>query len=161
MIEQELLKSIKGVSVLYAKSFARSRNKYGLTQNEADVLLFLNIYPEHDCAKKICELRNLPKSNVSVAIDRLVRKGFLSYRADESDRRIVRLRLEQKADEAVKAIAEEYREFVRAVFDGFTADELEVWETLEGKIRGNISKALRSTGCAERGDKGRETGADT
>lgn len=142
-MKQEMLKKIRILPMLYERSFRRSMEAYDLTQNEVDVLLFLNVFPEFDTAKKICELRQLPKSNVSVAIDRLTKKGYLSHQRDADDRRMVHLKIAEAAGGAMSSIMEEYAEFMDSIFVGFTEEERTVWKTLEDKIVANIIHALR------------------
>lgn len=142
-MNHELLKNMRGLPLIYEQSFHRSKCKFHLTQTEADILGFLYVYPECDTAKAICEFRKLPKSNVSVAIDRLTKKGYLSHRRDTADRRIVHLTLTEAAGDAVNSIMEDYEKFTDAIFEGFTQDERAAWDALETKMSVNIVNALR------------------
>ena len=58
---------------------------------EVQVLLFLANHPGNDTARDVVELRGLPKSQVSRAVDLLVSRGFLQRRPDETDRRVIHL----------------------------------------------------------------------
>lgn len=117
--------------------------KYDMTQFEVDVLGFIHFYPDYDTAKQICEFRKLPKANVSVAVDRLTRKGYLYGERDSKDRRVIHLRITAEAQEALASIEDEYQEFTDALFSGFTEAEKEVWQCLEKRMSVNIENALK------------------
>ena len=63
----------------------------GLTKPEADVLLFLANNPGRDTARDVAELRGLPKSQVSGAVELLAARGLLRRLPDQADRRVVHL----------------------------------------------------------------------
>ena len=63
----------------------------GLTQNEIEVLLFLE-RGKFDTARDISQVRGMPRSLVSKAVDQLVKRGFVETCQDKQDRRVVRLR---------------------------------------------------------------------
>ena len=66
----------------------------GLTQNEIEVLLFLQ-RGRFDTARDISRVRGMPRSLVSKAVDQLVKRGYVAARQDKRDRRVVRLELLQ------------------------------------------------------------------
>lgn len=142
MLEKKRLQSFRSIPLIYEKSFSKTIGKYHLTQNEVDVLGFLHVHPEYNTAKKICELRKLPKSNVSVAIDRLMQKGYLLGERDVKDRRIIHLTITNSAAEVVGSIMKDYEEFMDVLLDGFSKEEKELWSKLERKMSMNIEKAL-------------------
>lgn len=143
MRDIELLKNFRSLPLLYEKAFCNTMEKYSLTQFEVDVLGFLHFYPEWDTAKQICKLRKLPKATVSVAVDKLTKKGYLYGERDLTDRRIVHLKVTKNADDAIDSILNEYQQFIDALFFGFTEEEKETWHLLEKRMSVNIENALR------------------
>lgn len=143
MRNQETLQNFRSLPLLYEKSFLHTIKTYNLTQFEVDVLGFLHIYPECDTAKQICELRNLPKATVSVAVDKLTKKGYLYTKRDKSDRRIVHLKVTDSASDAIESIMSDYEKFTEILFYGFTQEEMDTWAILQEKITTNIANALR------------------
>ena len=143
MRDKELLRSFRSLPLLYGKSFCGTMEKYDMTQFEVDVLGFIHFYPDYDTAKQICEFRKLPKANVSVAVDRLTKKGYLHGERDATDRRVIHLRITEAANDAVASIVEEYKTFSDALFSGFTEEEKKIWCRLEQKMCANIDNALR------------------
>ena len=73
------------------RRFAPLCARYGLTMREVHVLLFLANNPGCDTARDVTELRGMSKSQVSQAVEHLVREGLLLRTPDRSDRRVVHL----------------------------------------------------------------------
>lgn len=143
MNDNEILKNFRRLPLLYERAFRGTMKKYNMTQFEVDVLGFIHFYPEYDTAKQICELRELPKATVSVAVDRLTKKGYLHGERDLKDRRIIHLRITNEASDAVSSISDEYQKFFDTLFSGFTETEKETWRILKKKLGDNIENALR------------------
>lgn len=127
---------------LYAKKIKSMAENYGLMPIEVDVLLFLANNPECNTAKDICELRLLPKANVSRAVDSLIRQGFLTAREDEKDRRILHLFIPPAASGVVLDAQACQQEFFSTVFGNFSAHELQQLDALTAKLTANIKEAL-------------------
>ena len=74
---------------------------------------------------ELANLARMPKQQMSKLVDRLVDGGFAERLSDPDDRRVIRLRATEKADEYIAAFFEkdaaEYREF----FDQLGKDELD------------------------------------
>lgn len=143
MNDNEILKNFRRLPLLYERAFRGTMEKYNMTQFEVDVLGFIHFYPEYDTAKQICELRELPKATVSVAVDRLTKKGYLHGERDLKDRRVIHLRITNEASDAVSSISDEYQKFFDTLFSGFTETEKETWRILKKKLGDNIENALR------------------
>lgn len=141
--DKEILKNFRRLPLLYERAFCGTMEKYDMTQFEVDVLGFIHFYPEYDTAKQICELRELPKATVSVAVDRLTKKGYLYGERDLKDRRVIHLRITDEAGDAVSSITDEYQKFSDTLFSGFTETEKQTWRILEKKLIVNIENALR------------------
>ena len=81
----------------------------GFSLNETDVLL--SLASGNSTVKEISLWSSITKGNASTAIDSLKRKGLVSTKVSESDRRSVRVTLEEKATsvlERLKAAEEEF-----------------------------------------------------
>lgn len=142
MVYYEPFQNVRSLTLLYERSFCRSMSEYSLTQTEVDILGFLHLYPAYDTAKKICEFRNLPKSNVSIALDKLIKKGYISTRRDTEDRRVVHLTVMPVADSAVRSIMDDYTRFHETILEGFTEEDKRTWYMLSKRMNANIARAL-------------------
>lgn len=127
---------------LYDKKIKGMAKSYGLTSAEVNVLLFLANNPEYNTAKDISEIRMLPKSCVSKAVDSLIRQGFLTSREDEKDRRILRLFILPAADGVVKDAQANQKEFLSGAFRNFTEEERQTLDHLTEKLIVNIKEEL-------------------
>ncbi len=98
--------------------------KYGLTQMEFDIIMFLHHYPESDTAADIVKLRRFTKSHVSASVKTLTEKGLVTTRHTDGNRKFIRISL----TDAVRRITEEgeeaQKDFGAAMLKGFTADEI-------------------------------------
>ena len=65
----------RGMEKLYSALFSPLLERCGLTQLEADILMFLANNPEYDTARDIVEKRRLAKSHVSVGVDALAERS--------------------------------------------------------------------------------------
>ena len=98
--------------------------KYGLTNLEVDILIFLDNNPAHNTAKDICSISNLSKSSVSEAVESLTQKGYIRGTQDKNDRRYIHLELEDFAENILKEADNMREEFQDILLKGFSAQEL-------------------------------------
>ena len=88
-------------------------------------------------------MRMLTKSNVSVAVENLSKRGFLTCSADGQDRRIVRLRFTPEAEPLQKDVRLVQKEFSCAVLDGIPQDEIETFLDTLSKIKQNAENKMK------------------
>lgn len=89
----QLLRISRQFKRYYEGCFTPLLEREGLAMRDLHVLLFLINNPDRDTARDVVELRGLPKSQVSGAVELLVRRGLLERIPDRADRRVVRLAL--------------------------------------------------------------------
>ena len=70
--------------------------KYGLTQMEFNILLFLANNPEFDTAAQIIKKRAFTKSHVSMSVRSLEERGLLTGEYYGTDRRTIHLKLTEE-----------------------------------------------------------------
>lgn len=113
--------------------------QWDLTRNELDVLLFLYNNPSLDRASDIATHRGMAKSHVSLSVTTLEGKGLLRRRTDPEDRRTVHLELVGEAEYIACQGREAQSAFFSKIYAGLTADELQTWTRIVGKISENIA----------------------
>lgn len=111
----------------------------GLTQNEIEVLLFLQ-QGAFNTARDISQERGMPRSLVSKAVDQLVRRGYVEAVHDREDRRVVRLRLLPVAQEMVDRLVLARKEFFAQLCRGITQEEAAAFTSMVGKMTENLEK---------------------
>lgn len=129
--------------------------EYAMTLTEAAVISFLYNNPGKDTAADIVELRMLQKSNVSQAVESLVKKSLLVRKQDEEDRRKIHLSLTDAASPIVQTVEQLCREFHEEVFYGIGAEELDTFSEVNVQIAENVRRAIERRGQAK-GDRKNE-----
>lgn len=127
---------------LYEKKIRNMAARYALTPAEINVLLFLANNPDYNTAKDISEMRMLPKSCVSKAVDSLIRQEFLTSTEDEKDRRILHLFILPSADGIVTDARNAQKEFFSHVFRNFSQEERDMLDALTKKLINNMKEII-------------------
>lgn len=137
------------MSVHYMDSIQKSKKQYaawmeplcrqyGLTRNELDVILFLANNPGFDRAADIVSIRQMAKSHVSLSVNNLEQRGFLTREFETTDRRVAHLTLTEAALPIAGEGQEIQQRFFRKIFAGLTQEELILFGTIQEKICRNI-----------------------
>lgn len=134
-----IMSSLK-LKKMYEKSFYPVTKELQLTQGEIDVLLFLFNNKPLDTAKDIAKYRSLSKSMVSMSVDTLLRKGYLSCKTDVTDKRNIHLTIEPDAIPIINKLLAIQKSFLSILFHDITEEEFQVMKRVFNKIDNNISK---------------------
>lgn len=143
MISSFFIRS-QSLSKLYHFLLKPLLDQYGLTQIEADILLFLANNPPMDTASDIVEKRHLSKSHVSVGVDSLVRRGYLARSCRDGNRKTIHLQPLPAADEVIAAGQAIQRQYAQCLFRGFDCDEISALSEMLNRIADNVDDALSS-----------------
>ena len=127
----------------YEGRFTSLLAREGLTMRDLHVLLFLTNNPDQDTARDVAELRGLPKSQVSGAVDLLAERGLLERRPDRKDRRVVHLALTGKGATLGCEAREIQTDCIREIFAPLTQTEAAQFQALLEKILNNAESRLR------------------
>lgn len=132
----------RGLGKLYAGLFAPLLEKWGLTQTEADILLFLANNPEYDTARDMAEKRHLAKSHISAGIEALAGRGLLERSLREGNRKTIHLRLTAAADPIVEEGRALQRRYGELIFRDFTQEEICQLSRWLDRVTENVDAAL-------------------
>ena len=146
----ELLVNIRRVIRLYELNLHPVCEAYGITIIETDILAFLRNNPDKDTARDIVEYRMLQKGNVSQAVEHLIRKGLLSRRQDEKDRRLIHLSLTPTAVEVTAAIRAARKQLLDQLFQDFSSGEILLYQELNQKLFKNAAAGISQSTAEER-----------
>lgn len=127
---------------LYEKMFQSTASEIQLTQNEIDVLLFLHNNKQLDTAKDIADYRSLSKSMISKSVDSLIKRRYLSYKTDESDKRSIHLKLEPAANLDIQKLLKIQSNYFRILSNDITMEESQVLNRILDKLYKNISDEM-------------------
>lgn len=125
---------------LYLRMMEPVLERFGLTQMEEDILLFLANNPGHDTAAELVSLRSLAKSQVSTSVEKLVRRGYLQRRPEG---RKIHLRLLPAAEEAVRQGQNSQRRFGEAIAWDFSPEEQAMLYGVLARMTENARRTYR------------------
>ena len=132
----------RGLGKLYARLFTPLLEEWGLTQTEADILLFLANNPGYDTARDMAEKRHLAKSHISAGIEALAGRGLLERSLQEGHRKTIHLRLTAAADPIVEEGRALQRRYGELLFRGFTQEEICRLSRWLDRVTENVDAAL-------------------
>ena len=119
--------------------------KYKLTQNEVEVLIFLYNNHELNTSKDIVKYRWTSKSLVCKSVRSLLDNEYLDPAADYDDGRVMRLIMPEKTREIAKDLAEKEKEFYDLVFAGITDKEMAAIRGFAERLDVNLNEFLKKT----------------
>ena len=135
------------ITNLFNKLYSGSINvvavEFGMSKVEVDVLLFLHNNPQYDTARDIVEYRHIAKSYVSKAVELLVKRGALSIREDEKDRRISHREVTKEAAVPLKKALEAQAGVMEKIFRGITEEEKQMFEKILCRMSSNLETIRR------------------
>lgn len=134
------------VQTIYASFCQPVCQKYGINQTCLDVLLFLANHPSYNTARDVCTVRGIKSGNVSVAVECLIRLGYLSRAEEQQDRRVRRLMPTERAEPLIRETRALQKHFFASVTEGISQEELEAYKAVTEKFVTNIRRL-------EQGDK--------
>ncbi len=86
------------------------------------------------------ELMAIPKSNITVASNKLVKMGLVSRTFSESDRRLILLNITEKGEEAIKVYKRQIRESMMDQLKVYDESELERMSALIDELKALMYK---------------------
>ena len=98
-------------------------DRYGLTQMEYDILMFLHNNPQHNTAAEIVKIRKSTKSHVSTSLKKLEEKGLVERIQSEDNKKHIEIVLLDKAELIVEAGINAQKRFAQNVLSGLTEEE--------------------------------------
>lgn len=128
---------------LYRQMFQPLSARYGLTQLEIDILLFLRNNPTYNTARDITAMRGFAKSNVSQAVDRLRQRGYLAAKPEPSNRKVFRLALQKDKQPYVEELVHRQELCFSVILQGFVPEERELLQQFLQRADHNIQNALQ------------------
>ena len=134
-----LYEKFNAIKKLFDKETAPIEAKYGLTNIEFNILMFLADNKNVDSASDIVECRQMTKSHVSVSVRSLIDRGLLVGEHCEDDRRTIHLILCPAADEIIKEGHKAQKKVFSALLEGFSEDDKRTFGEYLAKIDDNIS----------------------
>lgn len=138
MTANEMWTHVLSIENFYAKYRKRIMNEFALSAADTDVLMFLANNPDFDTASHISKIRKIPKSQVSLAVNSLCEKGLLIGVYTEGNKKSIHLSPTEKAQPIIDYGKTVQKEFICALFNGFSDEDIAEFKRLYTKISDNI-----------------------
>ena len=138
-----LLRIFRGFQRYYSQAFCPLQQRTGLALREVQVLLFLANHPQNDTARDVVELRGLPKSQVSQAVEILAGRGLLQRRPDQSDRRVIHLAITEAGAPLAREAQEIQERCWQRMFSGLTEAERQTLDRVLTAMEQELEGALQ------------------
>ena len=119
-------------------------DRYGLTQMEYDILMFLHNNPQQNTAAEIVKIRKSTKSHVSMSLKVLEEKGLIERRIDKDNKKRVEIYLLDSADDIIKDGIRVQKQFAKDMFNGLTDDEIALCKQIFKKISNNAEACIKA-----------------
>ena len=118
-------------------------DRYGLTQMEYDILMFLHNNPQQNTAAEIVKIRKSTKSHVSTSLKKLENKGLVEKIQSKNNKKHIEIILLDQAKLIVEAGTNVQKQFARTVLSGLTVEEKQMCIRIFDKICNNAEENLR------------------
>lgn len=118
-------------------------DRYGLTQMEYDILMFLHNNPQQNTAAEIVKIRKSTKSHVSTSLKKLENKGLVEKIQSENNKKHIEIVLLDQAKLIVEAGTDVQKQFAQTVLSGLTVEEKQLCIRIFDKICNNAEEHLR------------------
>lgn len=120
-------------------------NKYGLSQIEADILLFLKNNPQYNTATDIAAVRGLAKPNISTALERLRQRGFLTVEKDPLSRRTNRITLLEEGLLPAGELTVCQTDYFSGMLEGISDDTIQTVRDFFLRTNQNITTMIQTS----------------
>lgn len=116
-----------------------------LTTVDVKLLHYLSLPHENCTFKEMAKILNISRSTLTLALTRLQGKDMILAKQseDEKESGSKEYMVTEEADSILSEILFAINDFEQIVYEGFTKEEIELYERLEKKRRENIQRALR------------------
>lgn len=109
--------------VLYRQFCSPVYKKYNLSPTAFDIMMFLGNNPKLNTARDICNLQGIKTGIVSVTVEQLIGKKYLTRSSDPKDRRIQRLSTTPEAEQLLEDGRAAWALYEETLAAGLTPEE--------------------------------------
>ena len=126
------------VTLLHRYAISTSLSGMKLYRGQPEILEYLN---EHgDCSQReLADFLGVTPASIATSLKRMSKSGFIERTSDENDRRINRLRLTEKGKKIRLAGRDECDRVDKAMFNGFSDEEISSFTDMLSRIAENLS----------------------
>ena len=134
----------KTITTYYELLSGEVCDRYGLTQMEYDILMFLHNNPQYNTAAEIVKIRKSTKSHVSTSLKNLESKGLVERIQSKDNKKRIEIALLDQAEIIIEAGLNTQKEFAHNVLRGLTKEETRLCIRVFDKICNNAEEQLKN-----------------
>ena len=134
----------KTITTYYELLSGEVCDRYGLTQMEYDILMFLHNNPQYNTAAEIVKIRKSTKSHVSTSLKNLESKGLVERIQSKDNKKHIEIALLDQAEIIIEAGLNTQKEFAHNVLRGLTEEETRLCIRVFDKICNNAEEQLKN-----------------
>ena len=117
--------------------------KRDLMLEDVKLLYFMGHADEIGDTKEVASILGIKRSKLMLSLQRLVNREILEVPGWKEDSPKLELRFGEKAEEVLADILEAKNSYEQIKYAGLSEEEIEQYDLLTEKIKGNIEKALK------------------
>lgn len=133
----------KTIICYYSRLTRSICEKFGLTQMEYDILMFLHNHPQFNTAADIVKIRKATKSHVSTTLKTLEDNGLVRKIQSPDNKKRIEIELLEPAQKVIQEGFSVQKEFVKDLFQGLSEEELRMWQSIFTKVCNNAERCLK------------------
>ena len=133
----------KTIICYYSRLTRSICEKFGLTQMEYDILMFLHNHPQFNTAADIVKIRKATKSHVSTTLKTLEDNGLVRKIQSPDNKKRIEIELLEPAQKVIQEGFSDQKEFVKDLFQGLSEEELRMWQSIFTKVCNNAERCLK------------------
>lgn len=114
--------------------------KYKLKNSDLTLLYLLHFNKDVKTAKDITKFSDLKRGNISLIVETLTCKGYITQSSIEGDRRMKKLELTSKCDKIMEEVDEVINKLLKITMERISNEEINVLRTCVRKMYENMQK---------------------
>lgn len=134
----------KTITTCYELLSSKVCDKYGLTQMQYDILMFLYNNPQHNTAADIVKIRKSTKSHVSTSLKGLEDRKLIKRLQSVENKKHIEIVLLENAMPIIEAGIKAQKDFASNVLSGLTNEEKRICMSVFDKICRNADEYLKN-----------------
>lgn len=135
---KDAVKRMVKVTLLHRYAISTALSGMNIYRGQPEILEYLSKHG--DCSQReLADFFGVTPASIATSLKRMSKAGLIERTENENDRRTNRLRLTRKGNEVCKAGKKECDKVDKAMFSGFSDDEITAFSNMLSKIAENLS----------------------
>lgn len=130
--------SFRKAKKLYKKFLENDMKKYGLSQNEIEIIMYLKRNPKENMAKDIVEYLGISKGMISRSIDFLINKEIVEIEKDKIDKRVGRIKISKKSTNLIEDLERSSNRFFKNLIAGVSNEKIDIFTEVLSDMINNL-----------------------